>query len=145
MNVAAIFCAENLDLSSPAEAFARCSNSLSASIIERIRYPLDAPSGYDSATKQQQQDKLRTKTVEPWLTVPLNVNGLETVLQIYWGSSPDDLAADFCRREEFGFYGSWFDSCFTQAGIPLDWLSSSGISVGALPLLFAPPSSQPCI
>ncbi|CAM9105068.1 unnamed protein product [Ascophyllum nodosum] len=114
MNVAAIFCAENLDLSSPAEAFARCSNSLSASIIERIRYPLDAPSGYDSATKQQQQDKLRTKTVEPWLTVPLNVNGLETVLQIYWGSSPDDLAADFCRREEFGFYGSWFDSCFTQ-------------------------------
>ncbi|CBN75632.1 hypothetical protein Esi_0151_0023 [Ectocarpus siliculosus] len=48
------------------------------------------------------------------MTVPLNVNGVETVLQIFRDSNAKDLASDFCRREEFGLEGSFLESCSSQ-------------------------------
>ncbi|CAB1114863.1 unnamed protein product [Ectocarpus sp. CCAP 1310/34] len=48
------------------------------------------------------------------MTVPLNVNGVETVLQIFRGSNAKELASDFCRRAEFRLEGSFLESCCSQ-------------------------------
>lgn len=112
-DIASKFCAESLDSSSAPEAFARCSELLSAGIVERL-LPLDASSdqGYEVDGSKE-----RRETASPWLVVPLNVDGLETTLQIHRGSIPEDLAGEFCRREEVAFNGATFDSCFSQASL----------------------------
>ncbi|CAM9138254.1 unnamed protein product [Ectocarpus sp. 12 AP-2014] len=135
--VAVAFCTENLVSESLPEDLARCSRAVSAHITETLGTP-DEPSTHDTRPKQQQQQQqqlqqgqehLETRgsleehnpssadgvAVEGLLmTMPLNVNGVETVLQIFRDSNAKDLASDFCRRAEFGLEGSFFESCFSQ-------------------------------
>lgn len=112
-NIASKFCAESLDSSSAPEAFARCSELLSAGIIERIPFfEASSAQGYE-----MDGSKERRETAAPWLVIPLNVDGLETTLQIHRGSIPDDLAEEFCRREEVAFSVATFESCFSQASL----------------------------
>lgn len=51
----------------------------------------------------------------PWLTVPLNINGIEANLKIFEGMSPRDTANDFCSWDKFGLASALsLDSCVTQ-------------------------------
>ncbi|CAN0546191.1 unnamed protein product, partial [Ectocarpus sp. 8 AP-2014] len=137
--VAVAFCTENLVSESLPEDLARCSGAVSAHITATLGNT-DEPARHDTLPKQQQQQQqqqqlqqgqehLETQgsleesnpssadgvAVEGLLmTVPLNVNGVETVLQIFRDSNAKDLASDFCRRAEFGLEGSFLESCFSQ-------------------------------
>lgn len=120
--MATAFCSEHLDPSSPLEAYGRCSASLSASITERAGLS-DAPSGYkaepekpeaQSGAQQMQADN--DMSVEPWLVMPLNINGVEMAMQIHRGSKPEDLARELCHRQELGFNEAALGSCISQVG-----------------------------
>ena len=129
-DAAAAFCVENLDPSSHSEAFTRCSETLSSSIIERIGASNFTPSQDAQITGQQQQQQHQHEwegqagvhgsedvvSSKPLLTVPLNINGLETTLQMYEGAGPEGVANEFCRREEFAFEGQSLNSCYSQVG-----------------------------
>ncbi|CAM9951076.1 unnamed protein product [Ectocarpus sp. 6 AP-2014] len=134
--VAVAFCTENLVSESLPEDLARCSGAVSAHITETLG-TTDEPSRHDTLPKQQQQQQLLQQGQEhlerhgsleesnPYsadgvavegllMTVPLNVNGVETVLQIFRDSNAKDLASKFCRRAEFGLEGSFLESCSSQ-------------------------------
>ncbi|CAM9972726.1 unnamed protein product, partial [Ectocarpus sp. 4 AP-2014] len=133
--VAVAFCTENLIYESLPEDLARCSGAVSAHITETLDTP-DEPSTHDTRPKQHQQQQLQQgqehlethgslEESNPFsadgvavegllMTVPLNVNGVETVLQISRDSNAKNLASDFCRRAEFGLEGSLLESCFSQ-------------------------------
>ncbi|CAM9674009.1 unnamed protein product, partial [Laminaria digitata] len=134
-DAAAAFCVDNLDPSSHSEAFTRCSEALSSSIIEKVGASNFIPS-YDSQTtaqqQQQQQQQGQQASVhgredeggvvergevvakQPLLTVPLNINGVETTLEMFEGAEPEGVANEFCRRKEFAFEGQSFNSCYSQ-------------------------------
>lgn len=124
MDVAVAFCAE----SSPPEALTTCSDTLSAHIVESLGPAFSSPTR-DAQTNQQQQqqllndqleverhkeEKASTTVEDPLMTVPLNINGVETVLRIFRGSRAEDLADELCRRGEHDLGGSELDSCFSQ-------------------------------
>lgn len=130
---------ENLDPSSHSEAFTRCSETLSASIIERIGAASVSPSHDSQTTEQQRQQEQEQRqgqapvqggkeeggdiregdgdvVPKPLLTVPLNINGIETTLKMYEGSGAEGVAHEFCHREEFAFEGPSLNSCYSQVG-----------------------------
>ncbi|CAM9577351.1 unnamed protein product [Scytosiphon promiscuus] len=121
MDVAVAFCAE----SSRPEGLSTCSDTISAHIIESLGSPHSAPTR-EAETEQQQQlkeqtdarrytgEKAATTVEDPLMTVPLNINGVETVLRVFRGSRAEDLADELCRREEHDLRGSEIDSCFSQ-------------------------------
>eukprot|EP00904_Undaria_pinnatifida_P001646 jgi/Undpi1/11482/HiC_scaffold_30.g13779.m1 len=53
-------------------------------------------------------------TGQPLLTVPLNINGIETTLKMYEGSGAEGVAYEFCHQEEFAFKGPSLNSCYSQ-------------------------------
>lgn len=122
VDVAVAFCAR----SSPPEASTTCSDSVSAHIIEMLGSARPPPPQEAEAEQQQQQlnaqletqrhsgERVATSTEEPLMTVPLNINGVETVLKIFRGSRAEDLADELCRRKQHDLHGSAFDSCFSQ-------------------------------
>lgn len=125
--MAVAFCTEYLAPSSPLETLARCSDTLSANIQQRLGID-NSPVGRDSETELRQQVAMQEKQEETaidqelLLTVPLNINGRETILRIYKESTPDGVADELCRREVFGFDKPSLDSCIHQVGyIPCDW------------------------
>lgn len=126
--MAAAFCTENLVSSSPPEALERCFDSLLAHITETLG-AADSPSTHEPQVEQQMQQQQQqqppeiheelensaTSSVrEPMMTVPLKINGLETVLQIFRESRAEELADELCRREEFHLEESSMDSCLSQ-------------------------------
>ena len=139
-DAAAAFCVENLDPSSHSEVFTRCSQTLSSSIVERASATNFGPNhdaqtvGQQQQQQQQQQQRQNQEaqgqanmngregegdvgpSMKPLLTVPLNINGVETTLQMYEGSGPEGVAEEFCNREEFAFVGQSLSSCYSQVG-----------------------------
>ena len=128
---------ENLDPSSHSEAFTRCSETLSASIIQRIGVANKVGSSYDAqATRPPQPQRWQGQASaqggeekrgvvgegggdvvpKPLLTVPLNINGIETTLKMYEGSGAEGVAYEFCHQEEFAFEGPSLNSCYSQVG-----------------------------
>lgn len=118
MEVAVAFCTESLPPSSHSEAFSRCSSALAAHITERVDPARNSSSsGHRQQEEQPQQSvigKDAANTIEPWLTVPLNIDGIETALEIHRGSVAEDLADEICRRKAFGLEASSLDSCLSQ-------------------------------
>lgn len=115
MEAAMGFCAENLPPSSHFEAFTRCSSALEAHIVDRI----DPAGNISSGHRQQAQSQQNTTgedaaDAEAWLTVPLNIDGIETALEIRKGAVVEDLADEICRRDEFGLTESSLESCSSQ-------------------------------
>lgn len=126
--MAMTFCTENLVASTPAEELARCSDALSAHLAETIG-AADSVATDDTQSEQQQQEgeqhiqqlktqeqKAATSVREPLMTVPLNINGIETVLQIFPESRAVELASELCDREEFGLEEASVSSCLSQVG-----------------------------
>lgn len=118
MEVAVAFCTENLPPSSHSEAFSRCSSALAAHITERVD-PARNPSSSEHRQQEEQPQQSATgkdaaNNMEPWLTVPLNIDGIETALEIYRGSVAEDLADEICRRKAFGLEESSLESCLSQ-------------------------------
>lgn len=126
------FCAENLVSSTPAEEMARCSDALSAHLAETISAAADSDATEDARSEQQQQQdgesqlqqretqeqkqKEGSSVREPLITVPLNINGIETVLEIFREAHAVELASELCRRAEFGLEESSINSCLSQVG-----------------------------
>lgn len=128
--MAKAFCTENLVSSTPAEQMTRCSDALSAHIAETIS-AADSVATEEETRPDQQQQKERERQVqqrelqeqneglsvrEPLITVPLNVNGKETALQIFRDSHAVELANELCHRKEFGLEESSVNSCLSQVG-----------------------------
>lgn len=122
------FCTENLVSSAPAEEMARCSDALSAHLAETIsaadsvatddiRFEQQQQQGEQQVEQSETQEQKPTSSVrEPLITVPLNINGIETVLQIFRESHAVELASELCLREEFGLEASSMNSCLSQVG-----------------------------
>lgn len=125
--MATTFCSENLVSTAPAEEVARCSDALSAHLAETIS-AADAKDGTRFEQQQQQEEEQQApqrdpqeqmvapSTREPLLAVPLNINGIETVLQIFRESHAVELATELCGREEFRLEESSMNSCLSQVG-----------------------------
>lgn len=128
--MAKAFCTENLVSSTPAEQMTRCSDALSAHIAETIS-AADSVATEEETRPDQQQQKEGERQVqqrelqeqneglsvrEPLITVPLNVNGKETALQIFRDSHAVELANELCHRKEFGLEESSVNSCLSQVG-----------------------------
>lgn len=128
--MAKAFCTENLVSSTPAEQMTRCSDALSAHIAETIS-AADSVATEEEPRPDQQQQKEGERQVqqrelqeqneglsvrEPLITVPLNVNGKETALQIFRDSHAVELANELCHRKEFGLEESSVNSCLSQVG-----------------------------
>lgn len=127
--MAKAFCTENLVSSTPAEQMTRCSDALSAHIAETIS-AADSVATEDARPDQQQQEEGEKQVQqrelqeqnegrsvrEPLITVPLNVNGKETALQIFRDSHAVELANELCHRKEFGLEESSVNSCLSQVG-----------------------------
>lgn len=125
------FCTENLVSSTPAETMARCSDALSAHLADTISAADSVATEEDTRSEQrrqrggeqeaqqreiQEEQKGASSVREPLLTVPLNINGMETVLRIFRESQAVELASELCRREEFGLEESSMNSCLSQVG-----------------------------
>eukprot|EP00752_Nemacystus_decipiens_P012023 g10658.t1 len=127
LEVAMAFCTENLVSSTPADQMTRCFDALSAHLAETIS-GADSVAAEGSRSEQRQQQEgekeeqqretqvqVEASSVrEPLITVPLNINGRETVLQIFRESHAVELASELCRREEFGLEESSMNSCLSQ-------------------------------
>eukprot|EP00903_Cladosiphon_okamuranus_P007708 g7470.t1 len=126
--VAMAFCAESLVSSTPADEMARCSGGLSAHLAETISAADGSIVAEDLRSEQQQRDeepqqpqqsetqeqREGSSVREPLMTVPLNINGIETVLEIFRESRAVELGSELCRRAEFGLEGSAMNSCLSQ-------------------------------
>lgn len=129
--MAMTFCSENLVSSTPAEDLVQCSDALSAHLAETLGAADSVATDHIRSDQQQQQQQLGGHQIdessnqepkaspavrEAVITVPLNINGVETVLQIFRESQAVELASELCLRDEFGLEESSTDNCISQVG-----------------------------